>query len=710
MLRYQGDRYTHFAVCILFLATLLSQCLGLALALDLDLERRASQNATIAEPISLKPAQDWDGIDGQWSVFPLSVGEPAQWVRTIVSTASQQTWVVIDMACEKNQTDENNVTSLVRDDSCWNNRGHTFNPSASTTWHNRGFYLLWTEQVMGLDGNGKYGFDTVGIGYLGERGPTLKNTTVGALITPNFWLGHFGLNPKPTNFSAFEDPSPSYMTQLFQQNMIPSLSFGYTAGARYRFTSVLSSLTLGGYDTSRYIPNDLTFGFAPDNERDLVVPLVGIHANSATKSNVSLLTDPISVYIDSTLAELYLPTKLCKAFEDTFGLKYDNETELYLVNDMQHQQLLAENPNITFTLGQKYVTNSTIDIVLPYAAFDLRAKPPYRGLQNESYFFPIRRAANDAQFVFGRTFLQEAYLVVDWERQNFSVYQSSWVFGAQQNIVPIISPTLTRELEKADHRPKSTHIATGRIIGIAIGSGFAVALVCFGIGWWYLRKKHINKIKAEYAKRIATAKDAGTEKPPDPPLSPTEPEGGTNVFPKVELPADVAHRRGFDPDLKEEDPTSPIVSPMVEAENNQIFEMEGDIPVRQEADGRQMSEKEGMVFRERIYNGIDPTWLPAVRPMTEEPPRRLAPVSPSEVTMIRHAPPQPQNVSPITPHTPRDGASLEAGDTFFQPPSTRIPRDGRFLEADNTILSPISPLDGGSTGSDPSRRRFSYED
>jgi hypothetical protein len=29
---------------------------------------------------------------------------------------------------------------------------------------------------------------------------------------------------------------------------------------------VLGSLTLGGYDASRIIPNDLTFIFAPDNE------------------------------------------------------------------------------------------------------------------------------------------------------------------------------------------------------------------------------------------------------------------------------------------------------------------------------------------------------------------------------------------------------------------------------------------------------------
>lgn len=688
MLDSPGKRFSRFA------------CRALVAAAHLSfrhvhaLERRTEwQNTTVLpDPISISPAQDWIGIDGQWSVLALSVGEPAQWIRTLVSTASQQTWVVYSSACTKNMTDQNNVTTLVDDDACVKSRGGTINVSESKTWNERGFYQLWTEKNMGLEGNGKYGYDTVGIGYPGERGPTVNNVTVGALITPNFWLGHFGLHPKPTNFSAFEEPSPSYMTYLFKKKLIPSISFGYTAGARYRFTAVLSSLTLGGYDTSRYIPNDLTFRFAPDNERDLVVPLIGVYANSSTRSNVSLLKEPTSVFIDSTLAELWLPRQLCEAFEDAFGLKYDEDTDLYLVDDVQHQQLVADNPTVTFTLGQKYVTNSTIDIVLPYSAFDLRAMPPYRGLQNESYFFPIRRAANESQHVFGRTFLQEAYLVVDWERQNFSVYQNSWVYEAEKKIVPIISPNFTGEMEP--HKTKT--LSTAAIIGIAIGGGFSFALICFGIFWWFRRRRRMARVLEEYKHKAAATKETSTSNPSEP-LSPTDPEEGTNVFPKAELPAEHGHK----PDVKEEEASA---STLAEVDNTerQVFEMMGDIPTRQEADGRQLSEKESMMVRERIYNGVDPVGTPPISPSTEEAPRRPAPISASEVTMVRRA---PQNVSPITPRTPRDGASLEANDTFFQPPTARVPRDGRHVEGEETIMSPISPLEG----SDGSRRRFSYE-
>ncbi|ORY14004.1 aspartic peptidase domain-containing protein [Clohesyomyces aquaticus] len=684
------------------------------------------KNASLPQPVSVPPDQDWVGIDGDWNTVTLRIGDPPQYVQAFVSTASQQTWAVHGMACQVNKTDpQTNKTAQVSDTTCEDSRGHLFNISKSKSWDRIGFFQLWTERDLGLTGNGEYGYDTVGLGHPGEEGPTLKNTTVGTLVTPNFWLGHLGVNAKPTNFSAFTDPSPSYMTYLFQDNLIPSVSFGYTAGARYRFQKVLSSLTLGGYDASRFIPNDLTFGFAPDNERDIVVGIVGIHASGATKSDVNLLArDSFTMYIDSTVAELWLPLEICQAFEKAFGLKYDNSTGLYLVDDLTHQTLLAENASVTFSLGQKFATNTTVDITLPYAAFDQRAKPPYMGLQNESNYFPIRRGEEEKQFVLGRTFLQEAYLTVDWERQNFSVSQVSWVYGQPKNLTQIISPQYTHE-HRSGGAPKSKRLPTGAIIGIAVGSGFTFAMACFGIAWLFWRKRQkrqIEKVKAEYESKTAEASKSPAERPDEPPMSPVKDvEEGTNVFPKAELPADFVRSElgTSSSNEKNGDPsTSALVmpSPPAEVDNTerQIFEMPGDFPTTQEAGGRQLSEKESMMVRERIYNGVDPTGPIEVSPSSEEAPRRLGPISPSEVQLVNGrnnaaiSPITPRgprdNVSPITPRTPRDGAFLEANDTFWQPP--RQPRDGRYLEAEDTLLSPISPMESDDS---TSRRRFSYE-
>lgn len=475
---------------------------------------------------------------------------------------------------------------------------------------------------------------------------------------------------------------------------------------------MLASLTLGGYDTSRFIPNDLTFAFAPDNERDIVVGIVDITADGVTDNNVNLLTrDSFDMYIDSTVSELWLPAEVCKAFEDTFQLEFNNDTQLYLVSDSVHQNLLARNASITFSLGQKAATSGTVNITLPYASFDLEARPPYRGLANKTRYFPIRRATETKQFILGRTFLQEAYLIVDWERHNFSVSQCNWVYGQDKNIVSIVSPMYTKELTTAS--PSGKHLSTGSIIGIAIGCGFSFALVVCGIVGWFWRKRHqqkLAKMKAEIESKVtAAAKVVPPREPEETPISPiADPEEGTNVFPKAELPADAVIRPELSTDVKDADRATAfeLPSPAVEVENTeqQIFEMPGDIPVRQEADGRQLSEKESMMVRERMYNGVDPNGPPEVSPTAEDHPRRPPPILPSEVALVnRRLPVSP--VTPLTPRTPRDGAYLEASDTFFQPPS-RTPRDGRFLEAEDTLLSPISPLEGSA---DTSRRRFSYE-
>jgi hypothetical protein len=471
----------------------------------------------------------------------------------------------------------------------------------------------------------------------------------------------------------------------------------------------------------------LTFEFASNNERDIVVGIANIVANGPTDNNVSLLAgQDFDMYIDSTVSELWLPTQVCDAFEDTFGLEYNNDTGLYLLNDTVHQNLLARNASITFSLGQKAANANTVNITLPYSALDLEAKAPYRNLANDTRYFPIRRAQKDKQFILGRTFLQEAYLIVDWERQNFSISQCNWVFGQDKAIVPILSPSYSQDSAST---PQSTkHSSTSRIIGIAIGCGFLFALILCGIVGWFWRKRNQKKLatmKAEIeseakaaAAAAAAAKDVRpTSDPDETPASPiSDPEEGTNsthftnvsnVFPKAELPADSVARPELSTDVKNSDQSSAyeLPSPAAEVENTerQIFEMPGDIPMRQEADGRQLSEKESMMVRERLYNGTDPNGPPEVSPVVEEHPRRLAPINATEVALVNRRLP----VSPITPSTPRtplDGAQLEAGDTFFQPPA-RTPRDGRFLEVEDILLSPISPVDG----SDPSRRRFSYE-
>ena len=166
-------------------------------------------------------------------------------------------------------------------------------------------------------------------------------------------------------------------------------------------------MTFGGYDASRFIPNNVSFSLAPDISRDIVVGLQSITAKDANGSTTSLLPSPILTFIDSTVPYIYLPSEACQLFEDAFGLVWDATLELYLVNDTLHESLLAKNTTFTFQIGDTTTGGPTVDIVLPYASFDLVGEYPL--VDNTTRYFPLQNGS-ETQYTLGRTFLQEAYV------------------------------------------------------------------------------------------------------------------------------------------------------------------------------------------------------------------------------------------------------------------------------------------------------------
>jgi hypothetical protein len=109
--------------------------------------------------------------------------------------------------------------------------------------------------------------------------------------------------------------------------------------------------------------------------------------------------------VDSSQPSFWLPVEACTLFEKAFNLTWDEKTELYLLTADQHSALVAQNPNVTFTLGN-LTAGVNVNITLPYAAFDLNVSFPI--VTNSTSYFPLKRAANDTQYTLGRTFFQEA--------------------------------------------------------------------------------------------------------------------------------------------------------------------------------------------------------------------------------------------------------------------------------------------------------------
>lgn len=162
------------------------------------------------------------------------MGTPEQAVRVLISTASQQTWVILPEGC------------LQTDTICPDARGRVYNQSKSTTWSQlgKGYFELSVEQHLNISANGLYGHDTLGLGVKGSGGPTLQSQIIGGIGAEQYYLGMFGVNPKSTNFTGLDEEQPSYLASLKDQKIIPSLSFGYTAGAQYRKSRTLGLKTL----------------------------------------------------------------------------------------------------------------------------------------------------------------------------------------------------------------------------------------------------------------------------------------------------------------------------------------------------------------------------------------------------------------------------------------------------------------------------------
>lgn len=454
-----------------------------------------SARDTANAAVVISPSEYFEGNDGPWSTFDLRVGSTEQDVRVLVSTASPESMVVLsEYGCSTA------VFSSVPSN-CAVSRGNLFNLNDSSSWVDMGTYGI-NQNGVGLEANlgysqkGDFGLDSLGIGL---TGPVLDNQTIAGIATASpFYLGIFGLNNQPVNFTVLGNySSPSFLTTLKDQDKIPSLSWSYTAGAQYRLKQVYGQLIFSGYDTSRFEENSVSFTMAGDVTRDLVVVLQSISYSGS--DSATLLSDPIDIFIDSTDPNFWLPDSVCDAFEEAFGLTMDETSGLYLINDTQHTNLVNSDAEVTFRLSDVTTGGDSVRIVLPYDAFDLTAEYPL--VDNTSYYFPLKRAANETQYTLGRAFLQEAYLTADYERGVFNVSACTWNQGAEENIITIPAKDSTDDCtdcsssgDSSGSSTGSSRLSGGAIAGIVVGAVLLVLIA--GVAAFFILRQ---RKKAAYA-------------------------------------------------------------------------------------------------------------------------------------------------------------------------------------------------------------------
>jgi hypothetical protein len=194
-------------------------------------------------PYVVPPTNKFEGNDGSWSTFYINVGYPTgQNFRVLISTSSSLTWVIHPQGCTSN--DPSTCPDLRGVEGYAGAKSSGYNPDASTNETLIGIYGLKLDGgPSGADISAIYGGQYAGINAsiyqdiigLGQSSPSSLQLIeiLASVPSKNIFMGEFGLGILPNNFGTGD--YPSFMTILPNCSMpIPSLSYGYTAGASYR--------------------------------------------------------------------------------------------------------------------------------------------------------------------------------------------------------------------------------------------------------------------------------------------------------------------------------------------------------------------------------------------------------------------------------------------------------------------------------------------
>lgn len=192
---------------------------------------RAAPSTTPA-PYVVPPTQSFDGNDGTWSTFKISVGTPGQGFRLLASTKGGETYVVVPDGCFAE--DGANCPKLRGAEPFNSATSPGFQTNASSTWLEIGQYSLDWEKNLNYAGQGLYGYDKVALAWAEDKtAVSLDRQIVAGIATMDYYMGYLGLGIQSSSFSSLSRPIDSFLYQMWNQSKIPSLSYSYTAGAKY---------------------------------------------------------------------------------------------------------------------------------------------------------------------------------------------------------------------------------------------------------------------------------------------------------------------------------------------------------------------------------------------------------------------------------------------------------------------------------------------
>jgi hypothetical protein len=303
------------------------------------------------------------------------------------------------------------------------------------------------------------------------------------------------------------------------------------------------SLTLGGYDENRFEPHDVQFSLnATSRQPQALVRAITASVSDAKQAPstwstpsmaLSSFNESVTALIDSSTPYLWLPPAICDRFASALNLTWNETFGLYLFSNLDNLQRYKSAPDLSFTFTLSSADNrdnfgspldvpGIVNITVSSNAFIQTLQYPFGGLMaygSEAIpYFPLKRIENGSQAIIGRSFLQEAYIITNYETSKFSLHKARFPNNPLRDTSIQTIPTSPNSPYPGPPPvpEESSSMTKNEIAGIVVGSllGIIVIVTTFVL----VRRKHrakdeMHENETEEDKRYSTAE-------PDSPISP----------------------------------------------------------------------------------------------------------------------------------------------------------------------------------------------
>lgn len=217
-------------------------------------------------------------------------------------------------------------------------------------------------------------------------------------------------------------------SSMFGEGRTPSNSYGMHIGSAA--FGIPGSLTIGGYDQSRVLGPVSSQPYAIDHlPIDLLDIGIGVEAGASPfnfssqggllASGNSTIRISMQVAVDATVPYLYLPQSTCDSITGNLPVTFQPKYGLYFWNtaDPQYKIIISSPSYLSFTFRLNSAVSQNITIKVPFSLLNLTLTSPI--ISTPTLYFPcFPGQAPGGIFSLGRSFLQAAFIGVNWQTGN----------------------------------------------------------------------------------------------------------------------------------------------------------------------------------------------------------------------------------------------------------------------------------------------------